>query len=130
MNERKQNPRREYRVRENERVLESATLEAAFPEVKALTVVLTHYDYNGSRKSGDIKYRVDLAHAKSVFRFNCANRECVEGDFDLSRELAQAIAGRSESVNGELRCQGWRTHSLIGTVRCDDLLRFELLIDY
>jgi len=126
----KLNPRTEYRQQENLRVQESTSLEAEFPGMKSLTVDLAHFDSTGSRKGSQLKYTVNLANAKSLFRFNCANHECVGGDFDLSEELALAVAARRKSVIGEMRCQGWRSKTTIDTIRCDDLLRFELTIGY
>ena len=41
----------------------------------------------------------DLEHAKSVFRFDCLNQECVGGGFDLSDLLAQAVAKRSKVLS-------------------------------
>ena len=130
MKTRRMNPRLDYRKQEEELVKGSPNLETSFPDVKSLSVQLRHFDYTGSRKSGEIKYTVNLAHAKSVFRFNCANHECVGGDFDLSANLARAVAGHEENVDGEMRCQGWRSRSTIDTIHCDDLLQFELTIGY
>src|SRR6266480_3535937 len=123
MNVKRLNPRKEYRRLENERVLVSANLQTTFPKMKSLTVHLRHFDFTGARKSGEIKYTVNLAHAKSLFRFNCANHECVGGDFDLSQELAQAVAAHLKTVTGEMRCQGWRNRASIDNIRCGDLLR-------
>jgi len=130
MKTKKVNLRREYRQQENERVLGSANLETRFPAMKSLTVHLTHYDHTGTRKSGEIKYTVNLANAKSMFRFNCANHECVGGDFDLSEALAKAVSAHLKTVTGEMRCQGWRSRATMHTMRCEDLLRFELAIGY
>ena len=123
------NPRAEYRLQENQRVQDSPSLKARFPTLKSLTVNLAHFDADG-RRAGELKYTVNLAHAKSLFRFNCASNECVCGDFDLSEELARAIASHREIAAGELRCQGWRSKTTIDTVRCDSLLRFQLNIGY
>jgi hypothetical protein len=73
---------------------------------------------------------VNLAHAKSLFRFSCPNGECVGGDFDLSVALANAVAGRQESAEGELVCQGWRSRTTIDTLPCHNILRYKLSIGY
>jgi hypothetical protein len=130
MNTKRINPRTEYRQQENLRVLESPSLERAFPNLKSLTVNLAHFDPEGARKASELKYTVNLAFAKALFRVNCANSECVSGDFDLSEELAKAVAARQKTISGELRCQGWRSKTTMHTVRCDNLLRFELSIKY
>jgi len=126
----KTNLRTEYRQQENQRVQDSPSLEAKFPELKTLTVNLAHFDATGSRKGGQLKYTVNMAHARSLFRFDCGNAECVCGDFDLSEQLARAVAARLKTTTGEMRCQGWRSKATIDAVRCDNLLRFELTIGY
>ena len=74
--------------------------------------------------------KVNLANAKSVFRFDCLNNECVRGDFDLSEDLANAIAAHRTSAVGEMCCQGWRSKTTIGTVQCHNILRYTLSLGY
>jgi len=50
-------------------------------------VDLTYFNADGIGQNNEIKYTVNLANAKSVFRFDCPNGECVGGDFDLSQAL-------------------------------------------
>lgn len=122
--------RSEHRQREGLRVKESATLANAFGKLKSLTVDLEYCDPNGVSNGNHIKYSVNLANAKSVFRFNCTNSECVGGDFDLSDVLAGAVAARRTTVTGELACRGWRSKTTINTVRCDNILRYKLSLKY
>jgi hypothetical protein len=81
-------------------------------------------------RSSEIKYVVNLAHAKSVFRFDCLNGECVGGDFDLSEELANAVRARRPVATGEMCCQGWSSKSTINTVRCHNILRYKLSLGF
>jgi hypothetical protein len=122
--------RAEYRQQEGQRVKDSATLSDTFKKLKSLTVHLEYFDSDSSTKSSQIKYSVNLANAKSVFRFNCPNTECVRGDFDLTDELARAVAARRASVSGEVSCQGWRSRTTIDTVRCRNKLRYKLSLTY
>jgi hypothetical protein len=128
--QRKLSPRAEYLSQEKQRVTESASLLDRFPELKTLTVEVAYHDGDTFSKRGEMKYSVNLAHAKSVFRFSCPNNECVEGDFDLSTHLANAVSGRQESAIGELTCQGWRNRSTIGTVSCNTILRYKFSVGY
>jgi hypothetical protein len=123
-------PRGEYLQQENLRVLESHTMAEKFSALKSLTVDLGHYDSEGRSRNSQIKYTVNLAHAKSVFRVACHNHECVRGDFDLSEVLAEAVAARRPVVTGEMCCQGWRSKTAIETLHCHNILRYTMTLGY
>lgn len=120
----------EHRELQRQRVRESSTLADRFQKLKALTVELSFYDSSGVTKNSHIKYTVNVANAKSVFRFNCPNGECVRGDFDLTDELAKAVAKRLKSVTGEKTCPGWQNKANINSVRCHNVLRYKLTLGY
>ena len=128
--QRKLSPRDEYLLQEKQRVNDSATLQQKFQELKALTVNIAYLDSENRVQQGQMKYNANLAYAKSVFRFSCPNLECVHGDFDLSAELATAIAGRQRTVTGELSCPGWRSRTTIGRVPCHTILCYTLYMEY
>jgi len=123
-------PRAEYRLQENQLISDSASLEASFRDLKSLTVDLAHYAPAGLAKTSEIKYFVNLTHAKSVFRVNCSSEECVGGDFDLSTALANAVAARHTTATGEAICQGWRSKSSIDRAPCHNILRYTLSLGY
>ncbi len=127
---RKLGPRAEYLQEQLQRVKDSTTLGERYRDLKSLTVEIAYFDEGGFVRRGEMKYTVNLAHAKSLFRVSCPNSECVRGDFDLSAELANAVAGRQESVTGELVCQGWRSRTTIDSVLCRNVLRYKLSIGY
>jgi len=126
----KNSPRALYRHEQGQRVLDSASLSATFPKLKSLTVDLALFDPQGLSRSSEVKYTVNLEHAKTVFRFACHNHDCVAGDFDLSGVLAEAVAARKELVVGELHCEGWRNRTTIGSHKCRNLLRYKLVMRY
>ena len=130
MQQQKLNNRLEYRQQENQRVKDSASLAQKFRKLKALTVELAYFTGDRANRSSEVKYKVNLDNARSVFRFNCPNSECVCGDFDLSDQLASAVKKRHKIVEGELLCQGWRNRATIDTVRCNNLLRYKLTLAY
>jgi hypothetical protein len=122
-------PRAEYRHQEAQRVRDSATLAETFAEVKSLTVDLSYFAPASMTRLSQLKYTVNLSNAKSLFRFNCPNDECVGGDFDLSAALANAVTAHHSTVTGEVICQGWRSKSSVH-VPCGHILRYELNIGY
>jgi hypothetical protein len=123
-------PRAEYRFREIQRVNSSVSLGEKFPKLKSLTVDLAYFDTDGLTKSGELRYKVNVNHAKSIFSFVCPNGECIEGDFDLSGAVAKAVTGRRKTAEGEIQCQGWRLKPKEEKVPCHHLLRYKLSLGY
>jgi hypothetical protein len=130
MRQQKFTPRADYRQAEGQRTRESVTLAEKFPALKSLTVEFGYFSPEGLSRNSQIKYTVNPEHAKSVFRLDCPNNECVAGDFDLSEALAQAVAAREAIVNGEMCCQGWLSKTTIDRVHCHNILRYKLTLEY
>ena len=123
---RKLSARNEFRHRENLRIMESGSLSLRFPKLKSLKAEVTYHVAGSLGQSAQIKYDVNLEHAKSVFRFDCRNNECVGGGFDLSELLAGAVAKRSKILTGEMNCPGWRDKDNVNKLRCRNILRYKL----
>ena len=127
---RKTNPRAEYRLRQIQRVNSSASLAEKFPKLKSMKADLTYFEPDGLSKTGEVRYQVNVEHAKSVFSFVCQSAECLAGDFDLSDAVAGAVAKRRKAVEGEIRCQGTRVRSKEDKTPCHNLLRYKLTLGY
>jgi hypothetical protein len=123
-------PRADYRLQESQRTRESVSLSEKFRNLQSLTVELAYFTPEGISKNSQIKYTVNPDHAKSVFRFDCLNDECIRGDFDLSEVLADAVARRQATVSGEMCCQGWLSKTTIDRVHCHSILRYKLTLEY
>ena len=95
-----------------------------------MTVDFGYFSPEGVTQNRQIKYTVNPEHAKSVFRLDCINSECVGGDFDLSEALAQAVAARQATVTGEMCCQGWLSKTTIDRTHCHNILRYKLSLEY
>jgi len=85
---------------------------------------------DGRVRLGETEYTLNLANTKSVFRLRCPNEQCVEGDFDLSANLANAIFARKEAAEGELICQSWRNRTTIDRVSCHHTLCYKLVLGH
>jgi hypothetical protein len=127
---RKTNPRVEYRLREIQRVNNSASLAEKFPKLESLTVNLVYYDADGLTKTGEVRYKVNVRHARSVFSFVCPSGECMNGDFDLSEAVAHAVAERRKIGEGKIRCLGFRTRPKEARTPCLNLLHYQLTLGY
>jgi hypothetical protein len=122
--------RAEFRKQQSRRVMESASLSASFPRLKSLKVDLSFCTPDGATRSSEVKYAVNLEHAKTVFQFDCLNNECVRGDFDLSEVLAKAVVAGEKNVEGEICCHGWRNKDSIEEIQCRRLLRYKLNLGF
>jgi hypothetical protein len=129
-NEKPKSPREEYRLREIQRANDSVSLAKKFPELKSLTMEFEYLNAAGEPRNRNIKYTVNPTFAKSVFRLDCVNSDCVCGDFDLSEAITQVFRDRQASVSGEMRCQGWLDQSKINSRRCHMILRYKLSLEY
>ena len=130
MRHQKFTPRADYRLAESLRTKASVSLTEKFPELQALTVEFSYFSPEGVTRNSKIKYTVNPDFAKSVFRLDCMNSECVAGDFDLSAAVARAVAGRQATVTGEMCCQGWLSKTTIDQIHCHNILRYELSLAY
>jgi len=130
INRQKFTPRADYRQQESQRTKESLTLAEKFKELKSLTVEFAYFNSEGVGQNRQIKYTVNPQHARSVFRLDCNNDECIRGDFDLSETLARAVSARQTTVMGEMRCQGWLSKTTIDEIHCHQILRFKLGLEY
>jgi len=127
---RKPNPRREYRLRQRERIEASPLMGEKFPQLKALRADLRYYDGSGTSQTGAMKCTLNVKQARSAFWIACPVTGCTGGDFDLSEALAEAVAGRRKVVTGEARCQGKRERGDGERVSCETLLRYKLNLNY
>lgn len=123
-------PRADYRQQEGQRTNESVSLSEKFQELKSLTVEFGYFSSEGVTLNRQIKYTVNPEHAKSVFRLDCHNSECVRGDYDLSEALAKAVAARQTTATGEMCCQGWLNKATIDSIHCHNILRYKLSLTY
>ncbi len=95
-----------------------------------MKVTLEFFDATGITKQGEVKCTLNVEHAKSALWFACPGVECACGDFDLSKALAEAVAGRRKMATGEMRCQGTRKHGDREPVACGTLLLYKFNLKY
>ena len=127
---RHQGPRAEYRYQQGQRVTAAPCLAEKYLKLKSLTVNAGYYAPAGLIKYRQLTYAVNIDHAKSVFRLNCSNDECVQGDHELTEEIAKAIANGTKIVAGELCCGGWQNKAAMQKTKCNHVLRYKLKLGY
>ena len=127
---RKSNAQWEYRLKQREQVNASPLIAHKFPGLKALKVNLQFFDSTGITKQGEMTCKLNMERAKSALWFACPGGECSCGDFDVSKALANAVAGRRKVATGDLRCAGMRKRSDREPAACGTLLRYTLNLNY
>ena len=123
-------PQTEYREKVHQLVKASPTLAVKFPILKSLAVDLTFHNTVTPAYDRRIKYFINIANAKSVFYVQCSNGECLRGDFNLTDELAKAVAERQKSIKGERPCHGWSSACQINKIHCHTVLRYRMMLGY
>jgi len=93
-------------------------------------VDLTYFEADGLTRTGELRYKVNVEHAKSAFSFVCQSGDCLAGDFDLSNAVAEAVTKRRKTVEGEVRCEGSRTRPKETARPCHNVLRYRLTLGY
>jgi hypothetical protein len=126
----KSNPYLEQRLRERERLANSLSLEQKYPQLKSLSVVLGYFDQHRMTHAGELRFRANVKHAKSILAFSCPNANCLGGGFDLSDVLLEAVSARRAIAQGELRCHGMRSLASKQTTACQHLLHYKLNLSY
>lgn len=130
MNHRKTNPYLEQRTRERERITNSPTLAEKYRNLKSLQIVLEYFDRQRTAAAGELRYRANVQHAKSIVHFACPNSSCKGGGFDLSDVIAAAITKKRKSAEGDLCCAGTLTFASKKEAQCQHLVRYRFTFGY
>ena len=120
----------EYRQKARQLVAAAPTLAVRYPHLKSLAVDLTFHNTLIPAYDRRINYVINLANAKSVFYIQCSNDECLRGDFDLTEDLATAVAARQKSIKGERTCSGWSNACQLNKVHCHNILRYVMTLGF
>ena len=118
----------DFRRQLNARINGSKTLAEEFPWLKSLNVHLLYFV--GAAKTGELRYKVNVQHAKSIFSFACPRYDCHEGGFELGAAVAAAANGRRKMTEGEIRCEGWFGKHGHEKASCKTLMRYTLRLGY
>src|SRR5437868_4831567 len=94
---------REFREREKLRIDATPKLSEKFRQVKTLKIELDYFEGDSTRRLSLVTYTLNLDHACAAFTFPCPNDSCLEGDFDLSLRLTEAVQNQQANIKGEMR---------------------------
>lgn len=110
-----------------QRIIDAAPLIADHAGVQEISVALTFMDPEGKEQPSPrgVTYMGD---ARAYFRFACPMRDCVDGGFDATEDLARALGRRADGHTGALTCHGVRARAKLKNNPCNLELRYALEI--
>jgi hypothetical protein len=122
--------RKEARQRAFEQGEKSPSIAVAYPRLKALTVNLVYYSREIVSWGHGVIYRANLETTKPTLHFHCPSSLCSGGGFDLSQDLATAVAGHRKSIVRAVKCLGLCELENGKTTPCQSKLHFKMILTY
>ena len=104
-------------------------IRQVFPTVRKIAIQVTFTDADQASDMSWREYTL-TPEAEHPVKFDCPERDCVSGGFDLSEAMAKAVAESQSVTEGRLNCPGWVEISGGGKGRCLVGLHYRLKIDY
>ena len=90
-------------VERRRREQEAPRLAHEVPGLKSLRIEVVEHLPTGSSKHVKL---VVVDHAPALFVLPCGDRDCHDGDHDLTHEVMRALRARQKELSGESRCEG------------------------
>jgi hypothetical protein len=110
-----------------QRLIDAAPLIGDHADVSEVSIALTFMDPEGKEQPTPrgVTYTAD---ARAYFRFACPLRDCVDGGFDVTPDLARALTKRADGHTGAMTCHGTRPRPKVKDNPCNLELRYALEI--
>lgn len=121
-NSKKHGAAAERSVERRRREHEAPRLLNEVPGLKSLRIEVIEHLPTGSTKHVKL---VVVAHAPALFVLPCGDRDCHDGDHDLTREVMWALRARETELSGESSCQG-----SVRSGNCNRRISYQLSAEY
>lgn len=110
-----------------QRIIDAAPLIGDLADVHEVSISLTFKDPEGREQPTPrgVTYTTD---ARTYFRFACPMRDCVDGGFDATQDLARALTKRADGHTGAMTCHGTRARGKSKNNPCNLEVRYALEI--
>jgi hypothetical protein len=95
------------------------------PALASLSIVIHETRPDGVVSDTHYTRRVVLEHAFALFEVPCSYRDCVDGGYDVTREILDGLLAGKREFQGEERCRG-----RCGELDCTRVLRFVATATY
>jgi len=102
-----------------------------YPEVQEIIINLT-YNYDEYECSNQEETKIFTPDHKAFFKFECKNKDCIYGGFNISNEIFNLINSKQESQEGKLICNGYQDYESFVTknYHCYCELDYKIVIKY
>ncbi len=117
-------------LKQQERI-SAGLIKDKYPNVKSISIKRTFIDDAGKKltnSSKDWGVRIDTADA--IFNMDCPLYECVDGGFDLTKDITEMMKNGIMHIAGEQTCPGWQDEERVGNFHCLTQLQYEIDIEY
>ena len=95
------------------------------PSLASLSIVIHETRPDGVVSDTHYTRRVVLESAPALFEVACSYRDCVDGGYEVTREILAGLDAHRLEFHGEQRCRG-----RCGDLDCTRVLRFECTATY
>lgn len=100
-------------------------LRDVVPELHSLRLEFAEYSEEATIASHSHTRHIVVERAPALFDVPCGIRECLDGGYEITREVLSQLRGMSESFVGESVCHGRRP----GTT-CGRRLKYKAIASY
>lgn len=107
----------------------SGLIKERYPQVDKIVFKFHYHDSDGLAEDSEETFNRN-PESYAYFEFECPYRECIDGGFDLSKEVTEMLKSKKEEIDGEKICMGWQDRERVNKHRCWCELTFEIKATY
>jgi hypothetical protein len=125
MNRRRKNEAAQRFAERKQREDEAPRLQEAVPALATLRIVLEHRKKQNGEVLSSHTRLVVVPRAPALFIVPCADRDCADGEYDITRAMMTQLANGETTFDGDDECHGLRHGST-----CHHQLHFQASASY
>jgi|APSaa5957512535_1039671.scaffolds.fasta_scaffold29284_1 hypothetical protein len=118
----------------HQKIINAGFIKDIYPELKEINFEFKIENPDGLSISPNYKPSYSkskrLPQHSACFQFECKDRECVNGGFNLTKEIKNMIQVHKLESSGQLICQGWQDPQRINQHHCLIELNYIIRILY
>jgi len=106
-------------------------ISSVYPSISKIIVNL-NFSYNGAIKHTNSYERIYYPHDNDYFKIECINPECLDTDLDISNDIKNMVAKKSNIYEGQMLCNGFQDYERSKTNhnKCLAEMKYKIEIEY